>query len=65
MTRDKVLKVASALFLVKVIGHEHILATKFPSLGTWRKAKRHFWVVQRGPGETIGTPGGSHGAKDL
>ena len=63
MTRDQVLKVASALFLVKVIGHEHILAAKFPSLATWRKAKWHFWVVQRGPGGTIGAPMGSHGGQ--
>ena len=63
MTRDQVLKVASALFLVKVIGHEHILATKFPSLGTWRKAKCRFWDVQRGPGSTIGAPMGSHGGQ--
>ena len=63
MTRDKVLKVASALFLVKVIGHERILATTFPSLATWRKAKWRFWVVQRGPGGTIGAPMGSHGGQ--
>ena len=63
MTRGKVFKVTSALFLVKVIGHEHILATKFPSLGTWRKAKWHFWVVRRGPGGTIRAPMGSHGGQ--
>ena len=51
---------ASALFLVKVIGHELILAIKFPSLAAWRKANWHFWVVQRGPAGTIGAPMGSH-----
>ena len=64
MTCDEVLEVASALFLVKVIGHKHILATKFPSLGAWRKAKWHFGVVQRGPGGTIGAPMGSHGGQE-
>ena len=62
MTRDQVLKVASALFLIKVIGHERILAAKFPSLAAWRKAKWHFWVVQGG---LLGHLWAAMGAKDL